>query len=251
MKRILTLLLAATLGHALLPAQTDSLRLLSYNVRNAVGLDGRRDPGRIGALIARSGADIAAIQEVDSLTRRSGHTDVLAEIGRAAGMHATFAPAIDYDGGRYGIGLLSREAPLRVRRIALPGREERRALLVCEFSGFTVACTHLSLTEADRMTSLDLLRRETRHAKKPFFLLGDWNDTPGSAFLQRLDKDFRLLNDTTQASWPADTPHDCIDYVAVTRKSGRHVTVLAAEVIPETRASDHRPLRVTVHIKRK
>ena len=45
----------------------------------------------------------------------------------------TFAPAIDFDGGKYGIGLLAKKTPIRVERMALPGREEARAMILVEF----------------------------------------------------------------------------------------------------------------------
>ena len=41
------------------------LRLASYNIQKAVGVDFRRDPGRILEVINGLGADIVALQEVD------------------------------------------------------------------------------------------------------------------------------------------------------------------------------------------
>lgn len=75
-------------------------------------------------------------------------------IHRLTGMHPFFAPAIDYDGGKYGIGMLSREKPLDVRVVPLPGREEARTLFVADFPDYTFVGTHLSLTGDDRMASL-------------------------------------------------------------------------------------------------
>lgn len=260
MTHILTLLLSAAFGltsfsgtggkrpACATAAPADTLRLMTYNIRGGVGMDNRRDHGRTARAISRGGADIVCVQEVDSMTRRSGRTFILADIARQTGMHATFSPAIDFDGGRYGIGMLSREKPLAVRRIALPGREEARTLLVCTFRDYIVACTHLSLTDSDRMASLDILRREARKSRKPFFLLGDWNDTPGSPFLQALGHDFRMLGETAEATFPADRPDERIDYVAIARKGSRRVCTLSSEVVPEPAASDHRPVIVLVDL---
>lgn len=134
--------------------ERNKLRIMTYNVHNGVGTDGKTDYRRLANVIARDGADVVAVQEVDSATRRSGGRYVLGEIAREALMHDTFGAAIDYDGGRYGIGLLSRERPLSVHRVALPGREESRTLLVAEFDRYVVGCLHLSLTAQDRMASL-------------------------------------------------------------------------------------------------
>jgi endonuclease/exonuclease/phosphatase family metal-dependent hydrolase len=41
------------------------ITVASYNIRKAVGLDRRRDPGRIIAILAEIDADIVALQEAD------------------------------------------------------------------------------------------------------------------------------------------------------------------------------------------
>ena len=125
----------------------DHLKIMSYNVRSAKGMDGIRDYQRVANIIRNAAPDVVAVQELDSMTRRNGGVDALGEIALRAQMHPTYCPAIEFDGGKYGIGILSREVPLKVERIPLPGREEERALVVAEFGKFLFACTHLSLTE--------------------------------------------------------------------------------------------------------
>ena len=224
----------------------DTLRLMTYNVRNAIGLDGRTDVGRVGRVITGSRADIVAVQELDSATARDGGRYVLGELAVATGLAATYAPAIDHDGGRYGIGLLSRAKPLRVRRYALPGREERRALLLAEFDDYAVACMHLSLTEADRLASLPIVREAVAAAGgKPVFLAGDWNDTPGSVLLDSLGAMADVLTDGAP-SYPADAPTECLDYVAATPPWAEQWHVMSTRTLPDSTASDHRPKLVTL-----
>ena len=69
-----------------------------------------------------------------------------------------------------GIGMLSKEKPLSSRYLPLPGREEARALLVVEFEKYIYCCTHLSLTEEDRMLSLPIIREVATKAQKPLFI---------------------------------------------------------------------------------
>ena len=57
------------------------LRLMSYNIRHGVGLDGRLDLERIAEVINREHLDIVALQEVDSVTQRTGERDLLSELG--------------------------------------------------------------------------------------------------------------------------------------------------------------------------
>ena len=52
--------------------------------------------------------------------------------------------------------------------MALPGREEARALIMAEFEDYIYCCTHLSLTEEDRMTSLEMIKNFAASAKKSF-----------------------------------------------------------------------------------
>ena len=118
---------------------------------------------------------MVALQEVDSVTGRMNGRFIPEELGRMTGMHARFCRAIDYDGGGYGIGLLSRAEPLSVRRIPLPGREEARVLLMAEFPGYVVCVTHLSLTPEDQRASLPIIRQATDTCRKPVLLAGDFN----------------------------------------------------------------------------
>ena len=55
--------------------------------------------------------DVVAIQEVDSMICRSGQKYVLGEIAERTQMYACFAPAIGFEGGKYGIGLLTKQVP--------------------------------------------------------------------------------------------------------------------------------------------
>ena len=120
------IIIAATLCMAPFAAervQAQSLKLMTYNVHNGVGLDRCRDHQRIAEVITGESPDFVAIQEVDSATVRSGKRFVLGEIAKASSMHHIFAPAITFDGGLYGIGLLSRVKPEKITRLELPGRE--------------------------------------------------------------------------------------------------------------------------------
>lgn len=220
----------------------NSLRLMTYNIKNATGMDDVRDFQRIANVINNASPDVVAVQEVDSVTNRSHQKYVLGEIAERTQMHAYFAPAIDYDGGKYGIGLLAKQAPLRWQTFALPGREEARALILAEFEDFIYCCTHLSLTEEDRMKSLDILKGLTASYKKPFFLAGDMNAEPKSAFIKELQKDFQILTNPKQPTFPAPTPKETLDYIVVSKQNANGFAAISAQVLNEPMASDHRPL---------
>ena len=225
------------------------LRILSFNIRNTMGMDGQRDLARTASVIRRQRPDVVAVQEVDSVTGRSDGRYVLGDLAAEVLMYPTYAAAIDYDGGKYGIGILSREKPLRHYKVALPGREERRALLIVEFRDYLMACTHLSLTPADQLASLPIIRAEAAKAQKPFFIAGDWNAKPDSETLSGIQQDFQILSDTKGGSYPADEPAECIDYIAVYKPTAERIARLSASTDRDGAASDHRAKAVTVKFK--
>lgn len=225
------------------------LEIMTYNVRNSKGMDNIMDCRRAAAVIRTQAPDVVAVQELDSMTRRSGGKYILGEIADYTGMNAEYFPAIEFDGGKYGIGILSKEKPLAVKGYPLPGREEERALLVAEFEEYVFACTHLSLTEADRMASLETIGKIAKGCSKPFYLAGDLNDIPGSQFIKALQENFRILNKLESKTFPAPDPDRTLDYIAVWKATAPKMDVVSREVGNEPVASDHRPVTVLLKLE--
>ncbi len=174
---------------------------------------------------------------------------MLGELASLTGMHANFARAIDFQGGAYGIGVLSKRKPLSCTMCPLPGREEERALLVVEFPEFFFACTHLSLTETDRMGALATIERMASGSSKPFFIAGDLNANPADGFMSAFGQSFNVLSDQTEHTFPATEPEVTIDYIAVDRRHAAAAKTVKQQVLPERLASDHRPIVVDILIR--
>ncbi len=242
-KKVALALIAAGCGMG--TAHAIDIKVMTYNVRNGVGLDNRRDHSRTARVIDAVRPDVVAVQEVDSVTGRSGGLYVLGEIAAQTAMYPIFAPAIEHDGGLYGIGLLCRERPDSVTRVVLPGREEARALLIADYPDYSVACTHLSLTEADALASVPLICREAEaRAPRPMILMGDLNSLPSSAVIDSLRSRFTIFSASDTPTYPADSPEECIDYIMVANCPDAYASSLA--VVNEPAASDHRPIRATL-----
>lgn len=216
--------------------------IMTYNVRNGSGMDGVRNLDRTAEVIKSAKVRFVALQELDSMTVRSSKTDILAQLAELTQMNGTYARAIAYDGGAYGIGLLSDRKPTKVHRIALPGSEEARVLLIAEFGDCVLFCTHFSLTAKDRLSSIEQIIALAARYKKPLFLLGDLNCEPSSAEFSRISQFFTLLSDKTVATYPADNPTDVIDYVWGT--GGYKYKSVKSEVLDAPWQSDHRPIVV-------
>lgn len=219
------------------------LKVMSYNIRNCKGMDKEIVYARVSDVINGEQPDIVMLQEVDSCTRRSSGIVVCDTLASLCGMQAVYAPAIDFDGGKYGIALLSQDKPLNVKRYALPGREEKRALVVTEFMNYVVASTHLSLTEADRNASLPIIIEAAKQYKKPFIIAGDFNAEPNEEFIKNFSRHFTIVGDLVTNTFPADLPNIKIDYIAIfNNKAGKKVKWSDYRVIDEPMASDHRPI---------
>ena len=117
-------------------ASDQTITILSYNVRNCRGLDNSTDYQRVANVITRIGADIVALQELDSATSRSKGVSVLDELAKLTGMIPTYRASISFQGGKYGIGILTKEKPLNIESMGLPGKEEERSMLLVEMKNY-------------------------------------------------------------------------------------------------------------------
>ena len=223
--------------------------VLTYNIRNATTDDGQVDFDDVVRTIHQTDADFIAIQELDSITGRSKGKDVLRELAILSRYYPVYGSSIDYDGGKYGLGILSKQKPLAVRKIALPGREEARIMLVAEFQDIVLANTHLSLTDEDRMTSASLILAEAQSSTKPFLLAGDFNATPESDFIKQLEHDFTVLSPKDKYTYPAHSPKKCIDYIASYNGSGEPLVLRETKVLSRSRVSDHLPVLLRFQLK--
>ena len=230
--------------------QRNSIKILSYNVRNCKGMDNITDFQRTADVINRVKADCVALQELDSATQRLNNAVALNELASRTKMFPTYNGSINYQEGKYGIGILTREKPIKAEAIPLPGKEEQRSLLIVEMKDYIICCTHLSLTAEDRVTSVRLIAEKLQKYSKPLFLAGDLNAVPNSKEITNLLNDFTILNNPLTPTIPSSQPKKCIDYILVKKQSGINVNVIASEVVNEPVASDHRPVWVKVEVKR-
>ena len=235
------------------------LRVLVYNIH--AGKDaGRLDNlERVAKIIKDSRASIVLLQEVDRKTRRSGSVDQFARLRELTGYRGVFGKTINYDGGEYGIAILSRwriassafaPLPVDIPDAAARARyEERGAVVVRIVSPFgiiRVINTHLDAGGADayRIQQAKVLTSLAGAQSDSGFTLlgGDMNSEPSSEAIGILAKAgwsdlFAACGTGEPGSFPADTPVKRIDFLF-----GRgNVKCARAEVL-DTQASDHRPV---------
>ena len=100
------------------------LRVVSYNIKHGRGNDDTVDLERTARVLRAQNPDIVALQEVDERVRRSGSVPQADSLGRLLGMSAAFGGFMDYQGGQYGMAILSRYPIVSINPIRLPNGNE-------------------------------------------------------------------------------------------------------------------------------
>lgn len=154
----------------------ENLRVATFNIHHAEGMDGVVDLDRIADVIRSIDPDLIALQELDERVPRSRLVDQPAELARKLGMHVHFGPAMDLEVGRYGIAVASPRG-FRAATIALPrsGNEEPRAVVVAKWDEMQIVATHLSRDRSTRLRQTKQLALMVQQMEGPVIVLGDMN----------------------------------------------------------------------------
>lgn len=236
------------------------LKIMSYNIHHAnppsKSKEGVIDIDAVARVIKQQNPDLVGIQETDRNTKRSGNIDEAALLGQKTGLHAQFFKAIDYDGGDYGLTILSRYPIQSYNKVNLPqvmkGEARILSYITVNIPGkgkITFANTHLDATHPDsnRVAQVKRIIAELDSKPGPVIIVGDFNSEANKETIRILDQNFRrTCVDGCAFTIPETRPNKTIDYIAI-KNAGWPVK--EHTVIPETYASDHRPVTATFQIK--
>jgi endonuclease/exonuclease/phosphatase family metal-dependent hydrolase len=228
-----------------------TIRLASYNMRKAVGLDFRREPSRTMDVIASLDADIVALQEADKrLGERISAIDT-EEIAERTGLRPLSLGGNDVSLGWHGNAILVRPdiAVLNIRLITLPGLEPRGAVEVhLEDAGrpLVIVATHLGLTRGSRHKQCQTIQNSLdTFTVARSVIMGDFNEWRKVGGLSALTKRHKLVS--PGSSFHASRPIAALDRFAI----GDAVTLIDAGVKEDQRskiASDHLPIWADIRI---
>lgn len=160
-----------------------TLRIGTYNVKCGESMIDF-DMSLIADDINSLSLDVVGLQEIDDKTERSGGRDVIALLAKAAGFeYYCFVKSIDYRGGGYGTGIISRYPIVEFNAEILPHSEsadwEQRAfgVVTIDVDGERVKLlnTHFSLGEASAREAQFARISEAVRGKEPFIITGDFN----------------------------------------------------------------------------
>ena len=236
--------------------QTDTLRVMTYNVHSCIGMDGKIDAARIARVIARARPDVVALQELDVGQMRSFGMDQAHLIARYLEMEFHFHPAIHIEEERYGDAILTHLPQRLVKAGLLPGlagTEPRGALWVAiDVHGRTVQLinTHLGLHPRERAAQVEALLGSDwlghEDCREPVILCGDLNAVPSSPTCRKLgrqliDAQIEARNHRPQRTFSSRFPSLRLDHIFIS--SGLEVSGIEVSNSELARvASDHLPL---------
>lgn len=246
------------------------LRLITYNIHRAIGLDRRFRLDRIVDIIRDHDIDIVMLQEVDEGVPRSGKMN-LAKVLAEEMEYPYFAIGhnVSLRKGRYGNATLSRYPIVRERNIDLTVAERKRR--GCQHTTIMlghgsesgrrleVFNLHLGLSARERQRQAGILARSreivTLNAGTPCLLGGDFNDWRSllrAFFVEGMG--FRCATDRDTANgpralrtYPSFSPRGGLDRIYY-RGGLRLVSAARCRHQSARIASDHLPVLATFEL---
>ncbi|MHA6325860.1 endonuclease/exonuclease/phosphatase family protein [Roseivivax sp. CAU 1753] len=223
------------------------LTLASYNIRKAVGLDWKRDPARILAVLNEIDADIVVLQEADKRlgARPSALPHFLIE------QETDYVPA---DLARNAVSLGWHGNAILVRRglsvtnprhLTLPGLEPRGAVMAC-VEGVTVVGTHLGLMRSWRRRQMQQICAHIGPETQTALIAGDFNEWSDRKGFEPWSRDFNMV--APGPSFHASRPVAALDGIA--HGTGIEIDEAAVHGGSHARvASDHLPIWARLRLR--
>lgn len=256
MKKLLAAFLFLTFWFSALKAQT--LTVMSYNIHIGQNSGDEDQLKNIADFIKNSKADLVGLQEVDSMCYRSGKIDQMKFLSEHTGMHYAYARHFAFDGGSYGIGILSRYplSDIKDHRIILTSAGQAdaatRALLSASiFSGnkkLIFATVHMDYrSSVSREAQSAEMVKLFGQLSLPVILTGDFNARPGTRELVTLERMFTDISKLSGPTYPAIKPLNKIDYIMLDKG---HTAKIKKQKAVAVDYSDHLPVMSGIKIKR-
>ena len=231
-------------------AKAAPLTIVSYNIKRGYGMDGQTDLARTGKAIEQMKPDLIGLQEVDFNATRSGKVNQIVELGKRLEMVPVFGKFMNFQGGAYGMGMLSRYPVRSVKELKLPQGNEPRVALVAEIllpndELFTAVNVHFDWVKDDsyRLEQAKVVKEFLESLQTPFVLMGDFNDRPGSRTLEMFSEFCVECDKPAQhaSTFSSQKPGSEIDFIFVSK--GNQWKIESTEVVDLPVVSDHLPVK--------
>ncbi|MDP4174964.1 MAG: endonuclease/exonuclease/phosphatase family protein [Bacteroidota bacterium] len=227
---------------------------MTYNIHHGQGMDGKIDIKRISDICKDANADLIALQEVDRGVERTGKIDIMNLLKEYTDLSIAFGKNIDFQGGDYGNGILSKYKIDSVKNIHYkmirPGEQRGMLQSVVNINGENVVFidTHTgdkSNDEEKQMNVDEIISAIKDYPDMPVILCGDFNSTPDTKMHKALKEYFvdiwEMLNGSNGYSFPSVNPDRRIDYIYISKNILNRIKPLSIKLI-RSEASDHLPV---------
>ncbi|TNC73296.1 endonuclease/exonuclease/phosphatase family protein [Rubellimicrobium roseum] len=221
------------------------VRVTSYNIRKAVGLDWKRRPERILSVLDEIAPDVVVLQEAD---KRLGARPAAIPPGLLA-THGTFTHIDTGPGpslGWHGNAVLLRRGLTGevVQLIELPGLEPRGAMVALVRQeigrgGFLLVAAHLGLQRGSRHRQMAAILEATKGTGMPVVMAGDLNERAPFQLVRPFHRDLRLV--TPGPSFHASRPFVALDHMILSGPVREVRSRVHASGLSHV-ASDHLPI---------
>lgn len=216
------------------------------------------DLNTIAQTIGKSGADLVALQELDSVTSRSGQIFQLKALAEMLDMYYYYGKAIPYQGGGYGVGILSKYPISEMKTITLPSvpdfQGETRVLALVRVTlpdgnEIYFGSTHLDVTmEENRLLQTTEIATIAGKLNAPVIIGGDFNSTDDKAPMTELFQYFTDASTIKGPTIPVINPKRRIDYI-VYRKSNDFEVLSEKVLTADNFGSDHLPFWAKLRVR--
>lgn len=244
----------------------NGIKIMSYNIKHCepYNPEGNPQPANvknIANVINFANPDLVFLQEVDRFTTRSGKdSDQIAELSELTGLKAYyFAKAQDYQGGEFGLAILSKYVLTNTRTLELPRKEIPGAyvgysvLCLADVSidgkKLTIGSVHLGLQQEIRNMQIPFMQEYFKNVTNPILVCGDFNATPSNSTIKTWDSYGFVRSNTDPKNFTIPSvpePNRELDFI--TFRPAENFSVVSHKVFTGINASDHLPIMATIKI---
>ena len=250
--KVLGVLLVCFFAHYGVAAQ--KVTVMSYNIHHGADKNEKDRVPEMAAFIKESGADIIGLQEVDSVCHRSKGIDQMKLLSELTGMYYAFVRHFAYQGGAYGMGILSKYPIENIENIRMPllnSKTPSTAMIKADIKisnrkKITFASAHFALDEASRMAQAKVAVAHLTGAGSPVVFTGDLNATPPMSEIAYLRNYFIDADGQNKNTFPAPDAVKKIDYLFVGKN---HLKKVKKHWVPVNALSDHLAAVATIVLR--
>ena len=226
------------------------VKVVTYNLHEYVGTDGRRSPERILQVLQKLGADVLLLQEISNTNDGDNNRAVIDWFASQLGMYAFLGETLLRKDAPYGNACLSRHRPemWQSHNISVPGREPR-GLLELQFGNtmgkLHLLATHLGLRPSERRLQYQRISKLVNASSAPTTILGgDFNDLRLPRLFRRAAPD---LSVDRSPSFPSRWPVLSLDRLHVWPRERLASLEVSRDELSRV-ASDHLPVAAHIDI---